>query len=29
MERPKDQCPARLHAIGKLFPPDKEEDGYV
>jgi hypothetical protein len=29
MERPKDQHPAHLHAIGKPLLPDKEEDGYV
>jgi hypothetical protein len=29
MERPKDQRPTHLHAIGELFPPDKEEDGYA
>jgi hypothetical protein len=29
MERPKDQCPARLHATGEPLPPDKEEDGYA
>jgi hypothetical protein len=29
MERPKDQCPARLHATVELLPPDKEEDGYA
>jgi hypothetical protein len=29
MERPKDQHPARLHNIGELLPPDKEEDGYA
>jgi hypothetical protein len=28
MEKPIDQRPARLHAIGELFSPDKEEDGY-
>jgi hypothetical protein len=25
----KDQRPTWLHAIGKLFPPDKEEDSHV
>jgi hypothetical protein len=29
MARPKDQRPARLHAIGELLPQDKEEDGYA
>jgi hypothetical protein len=27
MESPKDQCPLHLCTVGKLFPPDKEEDG--
>jgi hypothetical protein len=28
MDRPNDQCPTRLHTIGELLPPDKE-DGYA
>jgi hypothetical protein len=28
MERPKDQCPARLHATEELLPPYKE-DGHT
>jgi hypothetical protein len=29
MERPKDERPAHLHAIGELLPPDKEEDDHA
>jgi hypothetical protein len=28
-ERPKDQRLLHLYAIGKLFSPDKEEDGHA
>jgi hypothetical protein len=29
MQRPKDQCPVRLHATGELLPSDKEEDDHA